>query len=200
MSNIMQLQETVKEIEPRRVTVQGTERTIYDVITSDGTKWTAWERELAERAYNLKDKPALLKVEVKQNGQYTNRSLKDIMPAGDALMGATLETFGGQATSGSSGVTVTTSGTGFDQNMNKKETQKSEEIHRQTAAKVVGNMAAQGGMTPQEFWSNIIDLARYFDTGAIPGSTPEALPGAQEQFTAQDESGRPPHTDDDIPF
>jgi len=56
-------------------------------------------------------------------------------------------------------------------------------IHRQTAAKV----AAQLSTTTFEFWTNVQDLSRYFDTGLIP-SRPEI----------GNPAGATP--DDDIPF
>lgn len=193
----MKMEAVVKGVEPRTVK-EGTpdERTIYDVIDGDGVKWTAWEKPLAVLAWGLKDKRSVWTVEQKPSGKYTNRTLINIEERMGQAMGEAL-------------------GNDFPESAKKTEptfdqpgttlTPKDSDIHRQTAAKCVAWMAASQGMTPGEFWSNVSDLARYFDTGQFPGAKgtleddlaaisamPPEVQAAMDPFQ--------PAPDDDLPF
>lgn len=60
-------------------------RTLYDVALSDGQKYTTFEPDVANKANALTGQQVTARVEVTQNGQYTNYNLKDIAPAGSAM-------------------------------------------------------------------------------------------------------------------
>jgi hypothetical protein len=80
-------------------------------------------------------------------------------------------------------------------------TEKDRAIHRQVAAKVAAQISNSAG----EFWSNAVDLARYFDTGSTPqaGGNPTSPPTDQAQFAMAGsgyDNSPPPHGDDGIPF
>jgi hypothetical protein len=178
----MQMEAVVKAVEPRDITVQGVARKVYDVVDQTGTKYTAWERELAERAYALKDQSSVWKVKVEQKGQYTNRNLVDIaakLGGGmDAALGA-----------GSSGFPETVKPVTFDQ-PGSVITPKDTFIHRQVSVKAVAVLAGAGGMTPDEFWANVQAVTNYIETGQTPMGG-----NAEQTFAAEF-----PQADDDIPF
>lgn len=62
------------------------QHTMYDVQFSDGNKYTTFDPGLAQRAQTFVGQPNVtLRVEVVQNGKYTNYNLEDLAPAGQAL-------------------------------------------------------------------------------------------------------------------
>jgi len=189
----MQMQAQVVGVEPR-IVKEGTpdQRTIYDVIDSNGIKWTAWERPLAERAFGLKDQNASWTVEQKQSGKYTNRTLVSIEPIGDKGMTNVIDSGFPSTPNTSSNSTVTFDSPGSTPNAERTS------IHRQTAVKAVAALAAGGGMTPSEFWSNVQDIVRFFETGNTPGGNQpsgDADPGSLSSWGPFEEQ-----TNDDIPF
>lgn len=64
-----------------------TGKTVYDVACGDGEKRQIWEAPLAQaiNAFSGTGQPVTLREEVKQNGQYTNRTIKAFSPPGSAL-------------------------------------------------------------------------------------------------------------------
>lgn len=68
------------------LSVQGrstrTNKTIYDVAFSDGNKYTTFDGDLAQKANSLIGQAVSARVEISQNGQYTNYNLKDVAPQG----------------------------------------------------------------------------------------------------------------------
>lgn len=186
---MMQMDAVVQAVEPRKVTAQGVERTVYDIVDGSGTKWTAWERPLAEEAFALRGVPAVWEVEQKPNTrrpEFPYRNIKGIVAKSSSSMD--------QALSSGFPEIVKSEPGGFDQPGGTL-TPKDEQIHRQTAVKAVAVLAGAGGMTPDEFWSNVRTIAHYFDTGEAPGSFTESV--AKEQGTA---TFTGPQPDDDIPF
>lgn len=57
-------------------------RQMYDVAFSDGNKYTTFDAALATKAQGLQGQQVTARVEVSQNGQYTNYNLRDIAPIG----------------------------------------------------------------------------------------------------------------------
>jgi hypothetical protein len=60
------------------------QHTMYDVAFSDGNKYTTFDQAMATKAQQLVGQPVTARVEVKQNGRYTNYNLEDVFPAGQA--------------------------------------------------------------------------------------------------------------------
>ena len=56
--------------------------TVYDIQFSDGNKYSTFVPELATKAQQLTGQQVTARVEVKQNGKYTNYNLEDIAPVG----------------------------------------------------------------------------------------------------------------------
>lgn len=211
----MTMEAIVKDVEARKI--KNNTETIYDIVIQDGTKWTAWTRELAERAYGLKDTLALLEVEVKQNGNFTNRTLKSIAakvdagfaPALSAMEQSIGRTFTEAYIDSSPGPQFTEApreGSG---------TEKDISIWRQVAGKVAGQISTDR----TEFWENVEQLYNYFSTGIIPGrllaelrKDPRGLDAGipSDGQTAREEARQGPTLsfedatlsgpDDDIPF
>lgn len=182
----------------------------YDIIDQDNVKWVAWERELAERAFNLKGQAALWQVEIVQNGNYTNRTLRGIdaktasgfEPALKA-MEASIGGFNEKTAFPEPGQPVQIPGDpGVPRDTDRY-------IWRQCATKV----AAQLGGTANEFWENSLALVNFYETGVSPAITLDQLiatgavqlgtnaPGATTSFSPSTEPfpTQPPQ-DDDIPF
>src|SRR5581483_3823961 len=57
-------------------------KTLYDVAFSDGQKYTTFDTALATKAQQLFGQEVSARVEVKQNGNFTNYNLVDIAPLG----------------------------------------------------------------------------------------------------------------------
>lgn len=57
-------------------------RTVYEVAFSDGNKYSTFDPNLATKAQQLQGQAVSARVEITQNGQYTNFNLKDIAPQG----------------------------------------------------------------------------------------------------------------------
>ncbi len=172
----MMMEGIVKDVEVRKIK-NGT-MTVYDVVDAEGVKWTAWEKELAERAYALKDQPALLEVDVEQKGKWTNRNLRGI--EGKPVAGFTPAL---EAMSASLGTEKPPSLLDAKEALTEAPSYRDRSIFRQTAAKVAAHLA-EGGSSPEEFWANTRDLAAYFESGVLPSGGDKA----------------PAVAEDDIPF
>lgn len=193
-----QIEAVPQTIEARTVTMKkGTPdeytQTIYDVITSDGLKWTAWDRPIAEAAHELIGQTVLMDVKVEQNGKYENRTVKNVLPKGTAPPSNFVPpTFPSMptTTSNATTATVTFPATTAD-NVLPEPRDDSEEIRRAVAIKAAANMST----TAHEFWGNVDDLVRYQRDGTKP-STVQTNP---QQATGD---ARPafPSDGDDIPF
>ena len=190
MSN-MTAELLVKEVVSRRIKA-GTpdERLVYDVIDGSDVKWTAWEKDLAEKAFYLKGKVGVAEVKVEQNGKYTNRTLVSIVGKDEG--------FGSATSNGGQTMTTATTGTfstgGFNPGPATQADYRERTIFRQTAAKVAAGLS----QNPNEFWANVQDLAQYFETGETPsgnnspGYSSEPFGPSTDPFT--------PEKDDDLPF
>lgn len=208
----MTMEATVIEVEFRKGNRKsdGQPYTCYDIVDQDGVKWVAWEKDLAERAFNLKGQPALWQVEIVQNGQYTNRTLKGIdakissgfEPALKA-MEASIGTF--DPRTHSPGATVTFDPqTAFSQIPGSPGVPRDTDryIWRQVATKV----AATLGGTASEFWDNVEALVCFYETGQSQAvSLGQLVASGQVQLGAGNISagnGFPtePPPNDDIPF
>lgn len=198
---IATLQGVVKNIEPRKVKA-GTpdERHVYDVVDGEGVKWTVWEKALAESAWSLKDQQSVWKVQVEQNGKYTNRTLKDIQPMTGAGIDGMMQTVDQSIGNGSS-LPSFVDHDAVATFVNQAES-KDASICRQCAGKVAATM---GASTPSEFWENMLLLAHYFETGTPPhgvrvGSATTAVPVQGDGADPFPSESPPPLTDDDLPF
>jgi hypothetical protein len=76
----------VQDIQAQVLGVSGrgtrTGKTVYDVALSDGNKYSTFNPDVATKANNLVGQNVSARVEVKQNGQYTNYNLEDIAQVG----------------------------------------------------------------------------------------------------------------------
>lgn len=203
----MNMEATVIEVEYRKGNRKkdNSEYVCYDIVDQDGVKWVAWERGLAERAFNLKGQPALWQVEVTQNGEWTNRTLKGIdakatsgfepaLTAMTASIGSFSPTTQAPVGGGLVAPTITFAGEGD------VPTFKDRSIWRQTATKV----AAHLGGTMAEFWENVAVLERFYETGESQQVTLDTLiASGQVQLGAANlgvQFPTQPPQDDEIPF
>lgn len=187
--------------------------TCYDVIDADNNKWVAWEKDLAERAFNLKGVPSVWQVDVTKNDKFTNRTLKAIEAKPAAGYEPALQTMAAQMGGISSSTFSPTVGTPaasppFDPNgetmfssEGSNPTYKDRHIWRQTATKV----SAQLGGTSDEFWRNTFDLIEFYETGVRPGSLDQLIQSGAIQVGTAGVSVTPwappgPEPDQDIPF
>lgn len=188
----------VKDVEFRKITrkADGQVFDVYDIVLQDDVKWTCWDRDVAERAYNAKGVPATFKVEISQKGEHTNRTFKgiDVKPTATGF-GPTLETLSNQVAKSFTQATA--------QPVQQTATEKDVSIWRQCATKVAATLAA----TPDEFWGNVEQLVAYYETGIIPrsGQLPQGDPGPSTHVPdggPEDPSLSPAYVqaDDDIPF
>lgn len=167
---------------------------LYEVTTENGMKATTSKRELAEQAFDLKGKPAVLVVKDIQKGEYTNHYLQSVYPNPGLK---SLQEASQQALGASENFKVPT--TMYEPALPspalpqasrdipiEEPTQKNTFIWRQTAAKV----SAQISDTSDEFWSNLDSLVTYFETGNKP----------KDQLAGVAPEGASDAPDDDIPF
>lgn len=190
----LMMEQVVQDVEVRKITVQGQERTIYDVIDSTGTKWTAWEQPLAERAFAMKGQPAVWKVDVVQKNNFTNRTLKDIQSANGsgAPQTTTTPTFPSQPALPAS-FQPSTASTAFAPPAPDTITFKDRLIFRQTACKV----AAQISTSQDEFRSNVAELVEFFTTGEWPYRVGDIAKQLQaDEMVERAEAAK----EDDLPF
>lgn len=201
------MEAVVKTVEPR-IIKEGTseQRTIYDVIDLQDNKWTAWEKPVAEKAWGLKGVPALWLVEIKQKDSYTNRTLKGIEAKQSDGYGPALNTMESQLGSVDPRTFAPLPGvsTGFPSETKaalvQEPTFKDRTIWRQAATKVA---AALGAGSPLEFWSNVDDLIRFYETGEKPQSVQFILGSQERGADPADPVGAAmfgSQSDDDIPF
>lgn len=199
---------TVAEVYTRPVSTKYGDKTIWTVVTPDGTKWESWKADVGNIALGLKGQLVDLKVEIEQKGDYTNYNLIRIRPAaGPAVAEAAAVAQAAQPT----GRPVS-----YDEykTIDKdKEDRKNLSIHRQVAAKVAAVLT-----TPEDgaagFWVNVEAILHFFQTGEYPGGTSvtshtalnTVSTGANSSgFGLQTEPDFVPsdtynHQDDDIPF
>lgn len=187
----------VKDVHERLVS-NGT-KTLYEVETLDGTKWTTFRQPLANAARALIGKPAVLQCKISKNGDYTNYYIDEIASAAPPAEQAA------PSTPKSEPVDFKT----FSDYETKKEQAKNESIHRQSAAKTAAMLAPKDA---NEFWANIGDLLNFFRTGMSPATfqaarqtqvpaqtaPPVYVPASPPPATPVEEP--PPYVDDDIPF
>lgn len=184
---------TVVDVSTRKVNTKYGEKNVWAVLTQDGTKWETWKNDLGNQAMALKGQLADLKVEISQNGDFTNYNLIQIRPAaGPAVATAAAEAQAAQPA-------LPVSYEQYKSNDQEKEDRKNLSIHRQVAAKV----AAQLSSDMTEFWANVNALVTYFGTGLNPLTTEATVtshgdPGPSEPSWEQQTTEN--SQDDDIPF
>lgn len=194
----MQITTTLTKAAPRLVTPKSGANpfTLYELYDHEGTAWVV-KNDVYNLAQGWIGQPVDMVVRVEQNGNFTNRYADLVQPAQAGAQvpatNAVQQAF--QAAQAAQRVQATmpqTPNTPKIQDVNVFPTRKDSSIHRQTAAKV----AAEISTSPAEFWSNVIDLAKYFDTGVIPTSLSQdyAMTGAGY------DNSPPPHSDSDVPF
>lgn len=195
---------TVAEVYTRPVSTKYGDKTIWTVVTPDGTKWESWKADVGNIALGLKGQVVDLKVEIEQKGDYTNYNLIRIRPAAGPAVAEAAQT--AQA--------AQPQAVSYEQYKSldkEKEDRKQESIHRQVAAKVAAVLT-----TPEDgaagFWVNLEAILHFFQTGEIPGGTSVTSHtasntlstganssgfGLQTDFVPSDTYN---HQDDDIPF
>lgn len=160
----------------------GTNTTLYEVyVVGAIAPLSTFKRELAESAFTLVGQSAEAHYTVKQNGQYTNYYLEDILPAPASPAERA------QRAQEAQPLLRTAAGLPEPaqalQEAQASQDEKNRAIHRQTAAKVAATLFAASPSDAPTFWENVRTLALYFDTGVLP----------IDQITA-------PGDEDDIPF
>lgn len=187
MSNAPKLESVIREVQMTSVTTRqvGQDNKTMWAIGTDGPEVTTFLAGLGNKAKALYEQGTIvdLKVSVVQNGKYTNYYLEDIQasanqagaqaPVQQAIEQAkqaqevTFEQFAGQA--------------------NVERTS----IHRQVATKVAASLMSEND-GQADFWANVDALAKFYETGVVPGDpVPATVAGEQDAFAA---------ADDDIPF
>jgi len=175
----------VERVDQRTINKRdGSNTTLYEVyVVGSQTPLATFKRSLADSAFELIGQAAELHYAVKQNGDFTNYYLNNILPARATAAEAAQRAQEAQpllrqaaglpeAPVPSQGLTNAPS--------------KDQAIHRQTAAKVAATLVQAAPNTdPYVFWENVEKLAHYFDTGVIP--TKAGLPHLDPD-------------EDDIPF
>lgn len=197
----------------------GAEITIYEIMTSDNTKWTTSRRDLAGEANRLIGQPVLIEGRTEVNGIYENYYLEDVRP--------------NDGTSFDASDSFPIPGT-IQQQMTPPAhlapptpppapipvappppppipaagpAERDWQIWRQCATKVAVHLS----QTPAEFWANVDDLIRYYAYGAKPQIQNGTAPRQPEPFITTDMTAainadphldldNPGFDDSDIPF
>lgn len=195
--------------------VSGGTKTIWEVTTQDGTKWSTFNTATGSKAKGLEGLYADLKIAIEQKGDFTNYYLNDIQPAKNMPQQAAqapspvVQAAQRAEEAAQKGPVVS-----YDQYKDLeqgKEERKNESIHRQVAAKVSATLSSD----MSEFWSNVSVLLNFFRTGFMPGM-PQAETSSVTSHTGlpshtgtdpgdyvsppPNDWDAPPPTDDDIPF
>lgn len=169
--------------------------TIWEVATPEG-KFSTTKPEYGNAARELIGKVADMKVSIQQNGQYTNRYLNAIR-----LSRQSVDTPVGQAALRAQEAQQVT----YEQYRSgeaEKDSQRTESIHRQCAAKVAAAMSTDA----VEFWANVDAVFTFFQTGNYPtwaqaAQAPEAKQGVTSHTSPSDgDHGWGDAPQDDIPF
>jgi len=196
--------------------------TLYELFDHEGTAWVV-KQDVFNQAQGWLGMTVDMVVRVEQNGQWTNRfadivtpNLGGQVPATNAVMQAMQAAqqagrvqptmpqqpgqIGWQPQAGGAMVpnTIGSLSQPQIQDVSVFPTRKDASINRQTAAKV----SAQISTSASEFWANVLDLARYFDTGQTP-SQPGPTIHPDQAFAAAGtgyDNAPPSHGDADIPF
>jgi len=170
--------------------------TLFELFDHEGTAWVV-KQDVYNVAQNWIGQPVQMTVRVEQNGQWTNR-FADIVQLAQGqpmqqqgpMQSSAMQAVGAaQSAQAQAGRAVQPQ----QQNYQPEPwpTQKDRSIHRQTAAKVA---AALQPTSASEFWSNVQDLAAYFDSGAVPDQQPQYAGAAMGN-----DYGSYQHGDDDAP-
>jgi hypothetical protein len=159
---------TIARVEQRTVNKRdGTSFTMYDVFTAEQQPaFATTKREIAESAFDLINKVAELHYTVRQNGNYTNFYVNQILPpplnaAQTAQRAQEASPLLAQA-AGLPQAPVAAQGQREIPQGPPYPTDRDRSIFRQTAAKVAATLPVTDGLT---FWENVEKLAAYFETG-----------------------------------
>lgn len=163
-----QVQVVIVKVTSKTINGRNGAFTKFEIEANDGRTYQTTKREIAELAHAKQGQNVTIGYYTKENNGYTNYILTSV---------------GGGAAQGGGIPSADASQAGIPAQAQESPSETRESIHRQVAAKV----AAQLSQTPQEFWGNVTDLKRFFDTGEVPGA--QAAGG----------SAAAP-IDDDIPF
>lgn len=147
----------------------GTNTTLYEVfVVGSVAPLSTFKRDLAESAFSLVGQSAEAHFTVKQNGQFTNYYLEQILPAPASPVEAAQRAQEAQP--------LLRQAAGLPepaqalQQAQEAQDEKTRAIHRQVAAKVAATLFTANPSDAPTFWENIRLLALYFDTGIIPGA------------------------------
>ena len=160
--------------------------TLYELFDHEGTAWVV-KADVYNNVLHLIGQTVNMVVRVEQNGQWTNRFADIVIPAQagaqvPASNAAEMAMAAAQAAQRVQPTMPQMPNTAQIQDVSVFPTRKDASINRQTAAKVAAQIS---GDNPSAFWANCVDLARYFDTGQVPGNPTQEY--AQASGGYQDE-------------
>ena len=205
MSDVeMTVTATIASVHPKKVNRKsdGKEITLWEVELEDGSVWTTGNIAIGNQARDLIGYPADMTVKVVQNGDFQNKYLQKVkQSASQTAVSEAIQT-AQQKQQETSQPAIT-----FEQyaklERERREAQEAAErhkntsIYRQVAAKVAAALASPED-SPDTFWTNVVELMVFFESGLTPFNhrldNPEAGPDPL------DPDAPPPHSDDDIPF
>jgi hypothetical protein len=186
----MQIVTRLVNAAPRIVSTRdGRQFTLYELFAADGTTWVA-KADVFNIAQTMVGQQVEIVGRVEQKGNFTNY-YADLVQLAGAPQATHMQAMQAVQQAQQSAVAA---GRVQQALPGSYPTEKDHSITRQTAGKV----AAQISSTPQEFWQNVQDLARYFDTGQVPVMH-AGNPGQPNIAAVGANDGRE-YTDDDMPF
>lgn len=165
--------------------------TVYEITDTNGTKWQC-KQPVYNQATQLMGHTVTINGSVKQNGDYTNYYINEIMGAPQmqpppTQMQPSMVDYISTNVVAANGAPLVPPVVVESWTPHISEIQKNESIHRQVAAKVAANLTTD----TQQFWGIVGELFNYFQTGTNPNHAAavemaQAFPGS--------------HPDNDIPF
>lgn len=177
----MQIQTVLVGAAPRQVTPRnGNPFILYELFAADGTTWVT-RQDVFNVAQGMVGQMVEIVGRVEQKGNFTNHYADIVQLAGQTLaqpVQAQNPALQAQQAAVAQGRVV--------HQPKWQPTENDRTIYRQTAGKV----AAELSTTADEFWANVVEIARYFETGATPQLT-QVMAGMNITDGYQD---------DDVPF
>lgn len=155
---------TIVEYIPKPISREdGSSFTIHKFKDVNGTELVA-RADVANLVRGMLNQPLRVTVRSEQKGQWLNHYLDHAEPAQNGSQGLT-----GAVSQAQAAQAVASGQAEWHEVPHVVLSEKDKQIHRQVAAKV----AAKLSTTSNEFWTNVTDLAFYFDTGQIPANPAE---------------------------